>query len=108
MTTTLNTTAIKTDADGWIEEAPIMYQAQSTSVLKKEPEKIQDKIIDGLTQTKDLLVNESKTLAPEMVANLQESNKRMEDQKRIISFMPNNYLYYGLVAIGVIVIIKVL
>lgn len=65
-----------------------------------------DAVVDVAKQTKDLIVDESKTLAPDVANTFKVSKKRLDSENRIINAIPNSYLYWGIVGILGYVVIK--
>lgn len=59
-------------------------------------------------KAKDLITNETKVLAPSIVKVFEDSQDRLEAQPKSVSIVPNTLLYYGIMAIAVIVVFKVL
>ena len=59
-----------------------------------------DAVINVAKQTKDMVVDESKTLAPDVADTFRESAGRLDQTKEIIKGVPNSYLYWGIVVLG--------
>jgi hypothetical protein len=73
---------------------------------KEGDEPFVDTVVESLKGTKDLLVGESKTLAPSVVDTFKRSTTRLDEEKRVFAPIPNSLLYYSLMAIGLIIIAK--
>lgn len=63
---------------------------------------------ESAVKAKDLIANETKVLAPSIVKVFEDSQDRLEAQPKSISVVPNTLLYYGVIAVAVIVVFKVL
>ncbi len=97
---TLRDVSISETRDDWAQ--PAQMQITQSSIIKREPEPQVDAdgFVRTLKQTGDMLVGESKTLAPSVVETIKESGERLEERERIIKFIPNPYLYFGLLVVG--------
>lgn len=65
-----------------------------------------DTFLQTAKSTKDMIVEESKVIAPDVVDTFKESRTRLNKERRIIKAIPNSILYYSIVAIGVLVIVR--
>lgn len=93
-----------TTEDGFAgsETAPL----PAGSEVKDQDGNVIDAVIDVAKKTKDMVVDESKTLAPDVADTFKDSRKRLDQEHRIISAIPNSYLYWGIVAVLGYVVIK--
>ena len=65
-----------------------------------------DAVLTVAKNTKDMIVDESKTIAPDVASTFTDSKARLDSEHRIIDAIPNSYLYYGIVAIVGYVVVK--
>jgi len=65
-----------------------------------------DAVIDVAKKTKDMLVDESKTIAPDVADTFKGSQKRLDSDHRIINAIPNSYLYWGIIGVVGYVVVK--
>ena len=78
----------------------------TSSVEKSKNGDIIDGVINLAKNTKDMLVDETKTIAPEVVDTFKDSKRRLDSEKRLIKAIPNSYLYYGIVLVAGYFIVK--
>lgn len=57
-------------------------------------------------ETTELIIDEAKTIAPEVLKTLKESSDRLNSKQRVFSFAPNNVLVYGTLGILSYILVK--
>tara|TARA_R110000850_G_scaffold199964_3_gene326103 strand:+ start:649 stop:948 length:300 start_codon:yes stop_codon:yes gene_type:complete len=86
---------------------PLLHHyANDSSNANKQNDGVIDAVIDVARKTKNMLVDESKTIAPDVVDAFKDSRKRLDSDNRIIRAIPNSYLYWGIVVVVGYVVVK--
>ena len=102
----MNILEIKPKANPWEETDNFAMQDNVISAPKEGEEPFIDTVVDSLKQTKDLVVGESKTLAPSVVDTFKKSTVRLDEDERIFSPIPNSFLYWGIIGLALIFVAK--
>lgn len=86
---------------------PTIRVEPKAEVIEVKPDKdIIDVFVDVSKNTKDLIVDESKTIAPAIAETFKSSTERLNSEKRIFEAIPNSYLYYGLIILGLSIVFR--
>lgn len=88
----------------WEENNNFIDEQKITKSVKSGIEKATDVV----KETAEMVVNEAKLVAPEVVDVIKDQNQRLKNEERIIDQIPNNFLYYTLTALGLIALWKIL
>jgi hypothetical protein len=74
--------------------------------LLDKAEDVAVEVVDTLEDTFELVKDETKALVPSVEDTIKRSSKRLQAKERVISFIPNDFLYFGIVGLGTYLIIK--
>jgi hypothetical protein len=83
----------------------IVEPKTKTAEVKNDKDII-DVFVDVSKNTKDLIVDETKTIAPAIAETMKTSTERLNSEKRIIEAIPNSYFYYGLIILGLSIVFR--
>jgi len=73
---------------------------------KEQGDGVLSKVVDKAKQLKDVVVDETKTLAPEIKDEFRESTERLNAKQRVFSPVSNSIIYYAIVGLGLYWVIK--
>ena len=99
-----NPVNVWTNKDSFVNGNVPQPPAGSDTVVKNNG--VIDAVIDVAKKTKDMLIDESKTIAPDVVDTLKDSQKRLDSDYRIINAIPNSYLYCGIIGLVSFIVVK--
>lgn len=86
-----------TKADGWVEDDT--FETASDNSFDSNFEQ---------AESPKILVDEVKTIAPEIIDVFKNSSERLNQKNEVISGVPNSILFYTALGLGVFIIYKIL